>query len=249
MKYFKFLLELFLFGFIPGLLIFVGENDTLLQWFHKHDIISNENIKPFQTFSFITGLTFSALIFPIIHNKTKNNKENLEIKNNELLKEYKNKFIENLRTNLGQHNTVFNVRIFEQNKDVISFWNNFWHKRKYLVLKNFSGVTDDFPHKTLKFEVSKDKTQGVVGKSFKEKAIYIDTDLSNNHYELTEAHKIKIGEIEFCAAIPIFNNSENKIIKVLSIDSPNKINLNEQQKKIFEKQIILLAAFVDKYLK
>jgi len=250
MKNLKLILELFLFGFIPGFLIFIGENNSLLNWLYEHNFFSNKNeIQRYQTYSFVSGLIFSAIILPISHNKIKTKKNSLEKKNVELLKEYKNKFIENLKTNIGQHNTIFNVRIFEPSKGIISFWNSLWYGKTCLILKKYAGITDEFPHKTLKFEISKKKTQGVVGKSFKEKAIYIDTDLSNNNYDLTEAHKLKIGEIGFCAAIPIFNNSEDKIIKVLSIDSQEVVNLDERQKRIFEKQIILLAAFVDKYLK
>ena len=64
---------------------------------------------------------------------------------------------------------------------------------------------------------------------------------------LTEAEKNKIGDLQFCSTIPIFNGDQTKIRALLPIDSNEKMKFDHKQKSNWEEHMVLCAAFVDKH--
>ena len=116
-----------------------------------------------------------------------------------------------------------------------------------MKLITVKGISDTFHHKSLRFEINQNEIQGLVGKSFKDKSLCVDLNLAENDYALTQQHLAKLGNVEFCSAIPIFNGEETKVNAILSVDSQQKFNFSEENSRDWEEHMIYYAAFVDKH--
>ena len=233
---------------LASLLIFVGKNDLILNWLVENNVLSSSlNLEKTQLGCFITGIFWAGLWLPIQHSRLKtkqNNKDNQFI---ELLNYNKESYFKLIKNKLNTYNTSFDTHIFRPQKGILGLWNRKINKKTILKLINVKGISDTFHHKSLTFEINKTETQGLVGKTYVEKTLSVDLNLAENNYSLTQQHLTKLGTVEFCSAIPIYNEEQTKINAILSVDSQEKFNFNEQNSLDWEEHMIYYAAFVDKH--
>lgn len=236
------------FSLLASLLIFIGKNDLILNWLVEKNILSSSlDLERTQLVCFIGGIFWAGLWLPIQHSilKTKQNKKNEQFI--ELLKYNKESYFELIKNKLNAYNTKFDTHIFRPQKGIVGLWNRKVHKKIVLKLINVKGISDTFHHKTLTFEINKLHTQGLIGKTFEKKTLSVDLDLTENDYSLTQQHLTKLGTVEFCSAIPIYNEEQTKVNAILSVDSKEKFNFSEQNSLDWERHMIYYAAFIDKH--
>lgn len=236
------------FSLLASLLIFIGKNDLILNWLVENNILSPKlNLEKTQLVCFIIGIFWAGLWLPIQHSKlrTKQNKKDEQFI--ELLTYNKDSYFELIKNKLNAYNVNFDTHIFRPQKGIVGLWNRKVRKKTILKLITVKGISDTFHHKSLTFEINKTETQGLVGKAFKEQTLSVDLNLAENDYSLTQQHLTKLGTVEFCSAIPIYNEEQTKVNAILSVDSQEKFNFSEQNSRDWEKHMIYFAAFVDKH--
>lgn len=236
------------FSLFASLLIFIGKNDLILNWLVENNVLSsNLNIEKTQLICFIIGIFWAGLWLPIQHSRLKVKQGKKDKQFIELLNYNKDSYFKLIKNKLKAHNVNFDTHIFRPQKGIIGFWNRNINKKTILKLIQVNGISDTFHHKSLRFEINKNETQGLVGKSFKNKTLSVDLNLADNDYALTQQHLTKLGTVEFCSAIPIFNGDETKVNAILSVDSQQKFNFSEENSRDWEEHMIYYAAFVDKH--
>tara|TARA_R110000744_G_scaffold74008_1_gene148012 strand:+ start:2210 stop:2956 length:747 start_codon:yes stop_codon:yes gene_type:complete len=236
------------FSLLASFLIFIGKNDLMFKWLVKEEILSTTlDIEKAQLFCFILGIFWAGLWLPIQHSRLKTKQKKKDEQFIELLNYNKESYFELIKNKLNAYNVKFDTHIFRPQKGIIGFWQRKVNKKTILKLINVKGISDTFHHKSLTFEVNKLETQGLVGKTFKEQTLSVDLDLTKNNYSLTQQHLNKLGTVEFCSAIPIYNEEQTKINAILSVDSQEKFNFSKQNSLDWEKHMVYYAAFVDKH--
>ena len=241
------LVRIVMIGALPSFLIFIGKNDAFFAWWSAGDRAFD--LEWAQFVSFLIGLSITGIWLPteLIYLKRKLDRKEKLLRESRLY--HKMTFIELIESELGLGDLGLSTQIFKPQKRWIPrLWNSLVHGKTVLQLYTFEGMSDAFPYKTLSFSVGKKSVEGLVGKAYKTKLLCIDFDLDDNDYQLTEVQKNKIGNLEFCATIPIFNSSESKINAILSVDSTKKLRLNKSQRKSLENFMRNYAALVDKHL-
>lgn len=236
------------FSFLASLLIFIGRNDLFLKWLVKKEVLSeNLDLEKIQLWCFIIGIFWAGLWLPIQHSILKTKQEKINQQFIELLSYNKENYFKLIKNKLKAYDVQFNTRIFKPQKGIKGWWNRNLRDKIILELITVSGISDEFHHKTLYFEINKDETQGLVGRCFSNQKLWVDLNLEKNNYELTQQHKTKIGSVEFCSAIPIFNKDQSKVNAILSVDSKEKFNFDITKSKDWEEHMIYYGAFVDKH--
>ena len=233
---------------LASLLIFIGKNDLILNWLVDNNVLSSSlNIEKTQLVCFIIGVFWAGLWLPIQHSKLKTKQNKKDEQFIELLKYNKLSYFKLIKNKLNAYNVNFDTHIFQPQKGIVGFWNRKIYNKTILKLINVKGISDTFHHKSLTFEINKTVTQGLVGKTYKEQTLSVDLNLADNNYSLTQQHLTKLGTVEFCSAIPIYNKEQTKINAILSVDSKEKFNFSEQNSRDWESHMIYYAAFVDKH--
>lgn len=238
-----------LLTFISGILIYFGQSDESFDFLIQKNLIPiGINVEKIQFWFTIIGLLWSGLILPFKYFSLNKKYKKLELLYKGLIHFHKISLIDTIKSKLKLQNIELNTRIFKPKNDVYSNLLNLFLKKTVLQLHKVDGVTDDFHHKTLKFEVNKSRVEGMVGKSYKNRALCVDFNLDeNNEYDLSEEQKLKIGPLSFCSTIPIFDENQSKINAILSIDSNSEILFNDTEKKDWEQHMVYYAAFIDKH--
>lgn len=236
------------FSLISTLLIFIGKNDYILIKLVEWNILSEKlNIKTTQTVCFIVGIIWASLYLPIQHSRLKKRFNEKEKIFTNLLKYNKKSYFKIIKSELKEHNAEFKTRIFKPKKNLKARWNKICFKKTILELIEIPGISDEFHHKSLCFEINKKETQGLVGKCYEENSLCVDLNLEENTYSLTPQHLAKIGNVGFCTAIPIFNEDQSKITAVVSVDSTQVFDFSNEQKYKWEEHMKYYGAFVDKH--
>ncbi|WP_339698360.1 hypothetical protein [uncultured Marixanthomonas sp.] len=236
------------FSLLASLLIFIGKNDLFLNWLVDKNILSSSlDIERTQLICFIIGIFWAGLWLPIEHSRLKSKQSEKDKQFVELLDYHKYTYFELIKNKLKEYNVSYSTRVFRPQKGIVGWWNREINKRTILELITIEGISDRFHHKTLHFEINKTEIQGLVGKCYNDKRLWVDLNLAENDYALTDQHRIKIGNVEFCSAIPIFNKDQTKVNAVLSVDSQTKFTFNEQNRTDWEQHMIIYGAFVDKH--
>lgn len=242
--------RIIIFSVLSAFLIYLSKDRYLLDLLIQNNILSASiNCDLIQRYAFALGTIWSLLWLPIEHVNIKRNNNRLKLKYTDLLQYNKQNLMKIIKNEIKEQNTDLNTRIFVPEPKFKSWINKFIFKKTILKLIEIPGLSDKFHHQTLKFEIKNNSIEGMVGKSYKEKALCIDLDLNNNNtYQLTEEQKLKIGNLGFCSSIPIFNNHQNKIRAILAVDSQKSLNFDDNKKKKWEQHMIFYAAFVDKHM-
>lgn len=236
------------FSFLSTVLIFAGNNDFILKSLINMKVLSPEiNMEKSKMLCSISGIIWATLWLPIEHTLLKTKKIKKDKVFLGLLEYNKERYDDSIKNSLKNRSVQFNTRIFKRQCGILGWWNRNLCNKTILELVTIEGISDKFYHKTLYFEVNKNETQGIVGKCYKTKKLCIDLDLSDNNYSLTDEQVAKIGNINFCSAIPIFGD-KSKINFILSVDCSKKINFTQQQQKIWEDHMKIYAAFIDKHI-
>jgi len=236
------------FSLSASLLMYIGKNDWILNTLVERDILSPElDIEKAQLICFLIGILWAGIWLPIEHYQLKSKQNKKDIQFIELLQYNKESYFKLIKNKLGTHSVNFKTYLFRPQKGIVGFWNRIIYNKTVLKLIHVNGISDVFHHKSLRFVNSKNETQGLVGKTLKDKTLSVDLNLAENDYSLTRQHLIKLGAIEFCSAIPIYNGDETKIIAILSVDSLQKFNFSTQNSRDWEEHMIYYAAFVDKH--
>lgn len=243
-------LGILLVSLLSTFLIYIAKNDYFLCKLKEVKVISDDtNITEIQFWCFIVGIIWAGALLPINHvRQKKENKKKTEVLN-ELIEYNKGILFKMAVSEMNLSNKTLNTRIFKPQKGIIGAYHQYLCNKRVLKLHHIKGVSDPFHHKTLKFEVTENDAQGMVGMSFKNHVINVDLDLSTNNYNITDVQRTKIGNIEFCSTIPIFNQDESKVVAVVAVDSEQKLNLDDNQKKVWKQHLTMYAAFIDKHIK
>ncbi|HRH04159.1 MAG TPA: hypothetical protein PK809_14915 [Bacteroidia bacterium] len=232
---------------IPAFLVYIGKTDSFFIFLQKHDLIAKVDFTEPQLYCFIIGFLWASLITPV-QLASKKNKLELKTKQyDELLAFNKETYFKSIKETLKKHNKSFNTRLFVPCKGFRAWWNKQWNEKISFTLKEFKGISDPLNTKTLHFDVLP-TTQGLVGKACKEKAIIVDCQVQPDKYNLTYYQVSKTHDVKFCSTAPIFN-SNNDVIAVLSVDSNDDIQFDDNELKQWKNLIIYYCAFVDKHLK
>ncbi|MFC0878117.1 hypothetical protein ACE01N_16085 [Saccharicrinis sp. FJH2] len=246
----KEIIRIIVFSLVSSFLIFASKNSYIINVLISKNILSaNVKIENIQAIFFLIGITWAGLWLPFEHiiiKRLHRSKKELYV---ELVSYNKANYLKLLKEKTNQHSAEFLTRIFKPKHGLIGLWNRYLKGKISLHLCEIKGISDPFHHKTLHFSVYKNKVEGMVGKSYIDKALCVDFDLENNDYHLTESQKTKIGNLGFCSTIPIFNKVQSKVIAVLSIDCSEKLSFNESQKREWESHMTYYAAFIDKHIK
>jgi hypothetical protein len=241
-------IKIILINLLPSIFIFLGRNTYLFEYFQKKGIFGfnkGSDIIYIQTYFFFIGIVWVGLIFPLRYAYVKKKQKQQNLIHSELIEYNKKLLFKYPQTMYKTLNTNFNTRIFVPKKGILSFLK----KSTTLVPQEYSGLTNKLEEKKLNFCVNNSTTQGMVGKSFKEKEIFIDFDMSNqNKYELTENQKRLVRDAKFCSTIPILDNN-NQAIAVLAVDSNKKIKRTQNIEYIWKEHLIEYASFVTKNIK
>ena len=236
------------FSFLAGLLIFIAKNDFIFEYLIEHEVLSEEvNVEGVQFYLFIIGISWAGLWLPIEHARLKSRQLKRQEKFIDLLSYNKESYFKLIKNKLKAHNVDFKVRVFRPQSGIKAYWNKKINGKTILELVNIAGISDEFHHATLHFEINGSEVQGLVGKCFSDKQLWVDLNTEHNNYSLTEQHQTKIGDIKFCSAIPIFNADQSKVTAVLSVDSDHEFNFNNNDRREWKNHMIYLAAFVDKH--
>jgi len=236
------------FSLIPSFLLFAGKTDYVFNWCVNHAVIftNSTKVEDYKFWSFLLGILVSGGWLPVQLAVLKSDLANTKNKFQKFVEYNKQLQIDTLCSDIKAHNHPFSTRVFIPKTDFFSVFKKKENKKYKLNLKEINGISDNHHTKVLSFKVDGKTTEGLVGKAFKERAIVIDFDVSNNNtYQLTNAQKIKVGDVNFCSAIPIFDKKEN-IIAVLSVDSTEMIQRDDERLRYFEKFLRYYASFIDK---
>ncbi|WP_289061448.1 hypothetical protein [uncultured Zobellia sp.] len=210
----------------------------------------NTNISEIQVYCFIVGISWAGLWLPIKHVYQSKKYSKKDEVFNELVAYNKNNIFEIAGRDLGLLNhKLLCTRVFKPVNGIEGLWLKYIRKKCVLKLCNVDSISDEFHHKSLKFEVGKELAQGMVGLSYRDHSIHIDLDLTTNNYNITEAQRTKIGNIGFLSTVPIFNKDQSKVVAVIAVDSVQKLDLNVIQKRKWEDSLTRYAAFIDKHIK
>lgn len=247
--------KIILINILPAFLIFISKNDLFFTWLidHNFDIVP-KNIPAIQLFCFFIGIFWAVLATPIVLTYSNNSLKQKAKKYKALMTLNKDHNLKLIAKEIRDSPLPLNVRYFTPKSKIYCWLQCIWNGNYFLSVKHISGITDELQIDNLTFKVNlkNEYAEGIVGQSFLTHKLVIDDDLStNNTYTLTNAHKIQLKSVAFCAAIPIFaNNSNNKkVIGIVSIDSDEIVSLSEKQKEAFSKEFIYLASFIDKNIR
>ena len=171
------------FSLIASLLIFIGKNDLILNFLVEQNILSSRlDIEKTKLICFIVGIFWAGLWLPIQHSILKTRQKKKDEQFIELLSYNKESYFKLIKNKLNAYNTKFNTHIFRPQKGILGLWNRKVNKKTILKLINVKGISDKFHHKTLTFEINKLETQGLVGKTYKDKTLSVDLNLAENDY-------------------------------------------------------------------
>ncbi len=236
------------FSLVSSFLIFMGKNDMIIAALIKNDVLSEKiNIQNIQFWLFLTGIMWSGFWLPIETIMIKKRYRKKSALFYDLLEYDKQNHFQLIKEKIKEFNTPFNTRIFKPINGLIGLWNKYVLNRTILCLTTVKGISDSYHHNSLQFTVSAKTVEGMVGKSYHEKALCVDLDLTDNNYFLSEAQISKIGNIQFCSTIPIFNKNQNKIQAIVAVDSTTKLDFNEEEKVHWRDHMVYYAAFIDKH--
>lgn len=232
-----------------GILLYLGKDkylfDTLLNAGYLGDSF---DVGLTQTLCFMSGTLLSVIILPVQMIFLKRKMAKVQSHYYNLLTYNKNNLFSVVKEQLGMQNRTFNLRIFVPQSHFLKTWNRIINNKHVLHLKNVQGISDAFLFDSLSFVVKGNTFEGMVGKSFKDKTLYIDFNMDNNQYHLTKEQELLVGSIKFCSTIPIFNKKQNHVRAILSVDSEQNITFTNEQKEVWVRHMKLLAAFVDKHV-
>ncbi|HEX5001772.1 MAG TPA: hypothetical protein VFW78_04695 [Bacteroidia bacterium] len=237
-----------LVGFIPAFLLFLGRWDQLNEFITNHNLASLiSDVSSLQIGSFIVGLSLTSIVYPIWLIRKE---RQIDIQNEKLAMLFDNIkliYFKHIKDKLKFSNAQLNVRIFIPKKGFIAFYNRFIHGKRFLQVKYIPGLTDKIDDiKKLEFEVTPQR-RGLVSKTFHEKAIRVDCDVTPENYNLTDYQRNKTHDVRFCTTAPFFDTNSN-VIAVLAVDSPDDIQLSESEAKIWDTAIKYYCAIVDKHV-
>jgi len=242
-------IRIILINLIPSLLVFIGRHDGVFKKLIEKGILKSDfNISDAQLWSFCIGIIWVGLIAPLQYAFLKNKMKKRESNFEELITYNKNSLLKLAKEEIGNRNINLSTRIFKLQGGIKGTWNSLWHKRKLLVPIEAIGITDALHTNDIGFNI-KNTVEGMVGKSYVDKVVIVDYDLTNqNTYNLTPKQKTQVTQTKFCTTIPLFN-SKDKVKAVLSIDSDSPLNITPDKKGLWKDHIIYYAAFVNKHIK
>lgn len=236
------ILRIIIVSCLGAFLLFVGKHDFMISYLIDHSVIdATKDYSSVQLGSFIVGLMITALWFPLEVILCKRSLSRNMTVLSSLLEYNKTTYLSYLGKELSLNRNKFQVRLFVPKSTIIDLFKG----ETTLVIKDVPGITDSFHSTRLHFRCSKHVTEGMVGKAYKEKALCIDLDLSdNNTYTLTEQQKLLTNGTMFCCTVPIMSN--NKVIAVVSYDS--QVAVKEHKREKLQEHLIYFTSFIDKHI-
>ena len=219
-----------LYLLVPALLTYLGQNNSFFNYLQNNRIISleTERIPVIKDILLIAGIFLTIVPSGIKLVRLEwDNKYYLE-QRDFLIKYVKDMFMEAFESKVDKKFIDLNIRIFvpiykrnvERKKRTRLFSLPFCiSKRVLFKIKNIKGLSDPGTTNDLEFEVYP-KIQGIVGRCYNIKTVYVDEDIKSNNenYNLTEYQKSKTCDVEFCLCVPIFGKDSN-VIAIMSLDS------------------------------
>ena len=244
-------------GLFPVLLLTAGKDDGIAKFLLGWAV---DDIEPYQGPLFIVGLVWTGGLHPWRISRVEKKAVALERANEGLERAYKSALFLTLGRDLGNVVSTLRTRIFVQKKDWLSRLKRWictfrWWKDtpQFINLTDISPLTDPFENGELQFEVSP-TPEGIVGNVFVNQELVIDDNLDNNRtYRLSDRKRRILGNVQFCAAIPILadapvsgkSNGRGKVLAVLSVESEQRIPLDVEGQKNFANFMISYATFWD----
>lgn len=251
---------------VGAILIFVGKDPVSANSFYgPFCLYDKDSIATSQSIGFYLGLLITAVIFPIQQIQTDKTLKKVQKENTDFLKSQGKGLYTSLKARIGDSADSLNARIFIPKKGVLSWIHcnigmrlpYFKNLPRFITLVHFPGLSVEHEH-SLRFEISPSQ-EGIVGKVFNTGDILIDANLGDaNTYNLNTRKQMQLGNIRFCAAVPIVEDVSisgrrkglGKVLAVLSFDGEKEIDLDTEEKvKAFKSFMYLYASFVGKHQK
>lgn len=231
-------LRVALISIIPGL-SFLPETSSLI----SRCIYSPPTPEQIETVRYASYI-FGSIAILSFNYKAQNYKNNIQKSLKELNQVHRlnlDSLLKKLSDGLEIKNE-FKIRVFKVKKKY------FGGDLKTLENLQIDLITDMLLVKTpLKFKVGAERVEGVVGVCYRERTFFADFDTNDaNRYVLTQEQINKIGDVSFCCALPIINNTNVKY--VVSLDSPKSIEETEVNKKILLKYLKEICTLFDAYI-
>lgn len=244
-----------------GLLIFMGRNPYFFHKLNENGLsLSKDDIGFWQACCFFLGIIwgglYGAIILPYrihrLREERQTEREFLQIRLNkkradlnEMVRLYKGMVFAVIK---GEYRTLdrnYKTKIYapkdsgenENGADIV------------LEAIEVDGITDHLEGTEANYHCGGGRCEGMIGKTFMEKAMIIDYDLSNaNTYERNEVQKLNDAGIEFRLTFPVMDRESN-VICVLVVECEKKIKKGANVTKAWEKYMKLYGAFVMKTYK
>lgn len=238
-----------IFGVIPSFFLFISKNDFVFNKLKDFKILADTDIPQYQLYFFIIGIFWVSILNSVILADVKNKLSQNNDKFYSIIKFYKKNHFLTVKNELKLQEYTFNTRVFVPSYTPKSIYRKIFFKETILVLKDIFPITDEFDFPKLKFKISPKKVEGMVGRSYQDKKMFIDFDLeTQNKYQLSDSQNVLVENTKFCSTMPIFNGKDN-VVGVVSIDSDTKVNLDENQTKMWKEYFVRYTAFIDKHFK
>jgi len=196
--------------------------------------VENGKLELIQLGMFFAGLVWTGMVLPIKYERARSQLEMKDRLIEELLEEHRQSLVNVLRERIQMPaHRIFTRLFFPRTKRIRGF-----RRGTELVSEEIPGLTDKTSSGKLIFGVDP-VVEGIVGQAYLEGKILIDFDAGNvEKHNLNPAQELKIGAVQFCAAVPIFDEDSNEnIIGVMSLDSEELINsaeLSREQREELE---------------
>ncbi len=232
---------------IPTFLIYIGKAEGFFNYLKVHNFIKEEaDIKNLQFWCFLIGCLWAGLVTPVQFANIKNKLKEKENDFDELLKFNKDIYFKSTKDKIKRQNINFRTRVFIPEKGFEKHWKNIIHKKKEFHLKHYKSISDALTNKELHFEVTP-SIQGMIGKTYNEKKIFIDFDVQQGDYNLTHYQKSRTSDVKFCSTVPIFDK-ENEIKAIISVDSEKEVILEQNEIQEWQNSLTYYGSFIDKHL-
>lgn len=211
-------LRIFGVSLLSSFLIYIGSQDTILVYLIQGNILSEHiHIKEWQTISFLMGIVWAGGWLPLEYALLKVTKKKKDKQFINVLNFYKEHYFQILKNEIGAERIKFKTHIYKPRGGIWGVWNKYINKRVLLEMVYVKGISDRAHHNALHFEVHKNISQGMVGKCYLTRKIWLDVNIEENNYNLTEEQLSKVSNVGFCSTIPIFNAEQNKIVAIISV--------------------------------
>ncbi len=234
----KIILRAILLALIPGLLVYLGRADNILDYLKKHKYLGeNFNIDLLKYILLVCGVTFTSLIYVVMESRARYKYNIAQSQKTALIYMLKQGLLTSLENLTGDTyiRDSVNIRIWVEDRKYYTGIVDCIKKKmgkpikKVFTIRNVDGFTNSSVNNMdLKMEVEP-ISQGVLGRSYHEKGIVYDEDVteSETDYKLTPSQEVKTIGTRFVLCSPIIGNKD-RILHIISFDSAHKITIPQE---------------------